>query len=387
MLTSHSRRSTFSLSTLASATSALNLQRTSKMLLAGVFSAALLAGCGGNPQDAASDTEAQAESTNTTTTANMSAEPATEAPTGDVTVQTQRGEVSLPANPNPIAVYDLTLLQDLAALGVTVQGRPSDLYLENLQSEDTPDSVDVGTLFEPNLEALNALQPQAILVGARMVANYDELSNLAPTLDLSTDSDNLYASSKQRLKDLGALFGKSDEATQLQEDIDGAIEAAKIAAANKGNALIILINGNKMSAFGEQSRYGYLHNSYGIPLADPNIQEATHGQPISFEYIQQTNPDWLFVIDRSAAIGEEGTSAQSLLDNPLINQTKAWQNDHVIYLSPDSYLAAGGYFHWMNDSKLIQDAFATAPVVSGDTAETISEGTASVNSSAPSEAQ
>lgn len=385
MLTSHSRRSTLSLSSLASATSALNLQRTSKMLLASVFSAALLAGCGGNPQDAASDTEAQAESTDATT--NMSAEPATEAPTGDVTVQTQRGEITLPANPNPIAVYDLTLLQDLAALGVTVQGRPSDLYLENLQAENTPDSVEVGTLFEPNLEALNALQPQAILIGARAAAKYDELANLAPTLDMSTDNEELYESSKQRLADLGALFGKTEEATQLQEDIDGAIEAAKIAAENKGDALIILINGNKMSAFGEQSRYGYLHNSYGIPLADPNIQEATHGQPISFEYIQQTNPDWLFVIDRSAAIGEEGIGAQNLLDNPLINQTKAWQNDHVIYLSPDSYLAAGGYFHWMNDSKLIQDAFTTAPVLSGDTVETISEGGASEDSSAPSEAQ
>ena len=38
-------------------------------------------------------------------------------------------------------------------------------------------------------------------------------------------------------------------------------------------------------------------------FADSAIQADTHGQQISFEYILEKNPDWLFVIDRDAGIG------------------------------------------------------------------------------------
>lgn len=70
-----------------------------------------------------------------------------------IEVDTVRGDVSLPINPAPLVVYDMTLLQDLAALDVAVAGVPSDLPLDNLHSETQPDPEEVGTVFEPDLEA------------------------------------------------------------------------------------------------------------------------------------------------------------------------------------------------------------------------------------------
>lgn len=277
-----------------------------------------------------------------------------------IEVDTVKGPVDMPMNPSPVVVYDMSLMQDLAALNVAIDGAPSGLLLENLQPAALPEPEEVGTLFEPDLEALNALQPQVILIGSRMAEKYNELSNIAPTLDMTIDTANIYDSSRQRLHDLGALFGQSNLAAKLQQDIDDMIEKTQESTQGKGNGLVVMVTGNKLSAYGDKSRFGFIHSVLGVPMADEQITDASHGQPISFEYIQQMNPDWLFVIDRGAAIGQEGASAQAVLDNPLVAQTKAWDKDQVVYLSPDSYLAFGGYYQWMQDLETINDAFSKA---------------------------
>lgn len=278
----------------------------------------------------------------------------------NIPVDTVKGTVDLAINPSPLVVYDMSLLQDLAALNVAVDGMPSNLRLDNLHADTQPEPKGVGTVFEPDLEALNAMKPQAILIGSRMAEKYDELANIAPTLDMTIDTANIYESSKQRLHDLGALFGKSDEAAKLQGNIDTLIDETKTVTKNKGTGLVIMVNGNKMSAFGDKSRYGFIHTVLGVPMTDNQIADAAHGQPVSFEYLQKTNPDWLFVIDRSAAIGEDGAGAKAVLDNPLVAQTNAWSKNQVVYLSPDSYLAFGGYYQWIQDLSNIKEAFAAA---------------------------
>lgn len=274
-----------------------------------------------------------------------------------ITVNTPKGAVTLFQNPKPVAVFDMGAMQDLSALGVSVQGVPQKLLLDNLMAKDAPKATEVGTLFEPNIEALHAMKPQAILIGGRMLTKYENLKSIAPTLVVSRDTKNIYVSSKQRLKELGDLFGKTKQAEQLQLNIDDAIARTKQAVQGKGNGIIIMVNGNKISAFGANSRFGFVHSVFGIPMADNNIQEATHGQPVSFEYLQKTNPDWLFVLDRSSAIGQEGIGADKVLDNQLLHQTNAWKNKHIVYLSPDSYLAFGGYYQWIKDAETITNAF------------------------------
>jgi iron complex transport system substrate-binding protein len=322
------------------------------MLIAGVS----VTGCSSSESSDAENATTKTENKTADAASNVANNDAVSVTTIDV--DTVKGQVSLPINPSPIVVYDMTLMQDLAALDVAVEGMPSGMHLDNLQSKTQPEPKEVGTVFEPDLEALNAMQPQAILVGSRMAEKYDALSNIAPTLDMSIDTANIYESSKQRLLDLGALFGKSDQAIKLQQDIDGLIEETKAVTENKGTGLMIMVNGNKLSAYGVESRYGFIHTVLNVPTADDQIKEGRHGQPVSFEYLQKVNPDWLFVMDRSAAIGEDSVGAKAVLDNPLVAQTTAWKKDQVVYLSPDSYLAFGGYYQWMQDLTTIKTAFS-----------------------------
>jgi len=160
---------------------------------------------------------------------------------------------------------------------------------------------------------------------------------------------------------IGTIFGKEAEAKAEDEKLDADIAALKEKAAGKGKGLLILTTGGKVSAYGPGSRFGILHDAFGVEPAAPDLSVGNHGQPISYEFILQTNPDWLFVIDRDAAIGREGASAKQLLDNDLVRQTNAWKNDHVVYLDAASwYLVGGGLTSLHQTVEQISQAFDKA---------------------------
>ena len=85
-----------------------------------------------------------------------------------------------------------------------------------------------------------------------------------------------------------------------------------------------------------------LFDEMGFTPAVTGTDTGTHGQAISHEFIMETNPDWLFVVDRDAAIGQEGQSAQQFLDNPLVRGTTAWERGQVVYLDPMAWYLVGG---------------------------------------------
>ena len=275
----------------------------------------------------------------------------------EVTIPTARGEVKLNAPPAKIAVFDTGTLDTLQALGVKVDGAPDLEKLLPYLQPTIEKSKNVGTIFEPNLEALNELQPDLIIVGTRTAKKLDDVSQIAKSIDLTDNGDKLIESGLQRIDSLGLLFDKKDQADKLKGELETLFKQTKQAVAGKGNGLIVLVNGGKVSAFGSGYRLSFIHNELGVPMADPSIKGAGHGQPISFEFIEKANPDWLFVLDRISAIGQEGKSAQEVLDNELVRRTKAWKNGNVVYLSSASYLAPGGAEQLKTDLTTIKAAF------------------------------
>ena len=277
-----------------------------------------------------------------------------------ITITTTRGDVAVPMNPERIAVYDLGMADTLSKLGIPIGASIDKTGLSYVESV-IKDAKKVGTLFEPNYEALNEYQPQLIIIGSRAAKAFDQLNALAPTIEMTADTKNLRESSKQRIDAFAKIFKKQAEADKIKAEIDAVFDAAKKAALSKGSGLIILVNGGKMSAYGSSSRLGgWIHKDIGIPTVDENIKEGSHGQPITFEYIKQKNPDWLFVLDRSAAIGEEGQAAKDVLNNPLVAETNAWRKGQVVYLVPETYLAAGGAQELINAANQLKTAFEAA---------------------------
>lgn len=293
-----------------------------------------------------------------TTSASSTTSPAIQGKT--LAIQTIRGEATVPLNPERIAVYDLGMLDTLHKMGVNIGASVDSVRLDYL-NDSIKNAQKAGTLFEPNYEVLSTYQPQLIIIGSRMGKAFEQLNTIAPTIEMTADTKNMKESAKERIRTFGQIFNKTAEAEKLNSEIDSAFDAAKQAAQGKGKGLVVLVNGGKLSAYGPTSRLGgWIHKDIGIPEVDPNIKEGSHGQPISFEYIKQHNPDWLFVLDRSAAIGEEGQAAKDVLNNPLIAETNAWKKGQVVYLIPGSYLAAGGAQQLIDSANQLTEAFKAA---------------------------
>ncbi|MBX9453264.1 MAG: siderophore ABC transporter substrate-binding protein [Mesorhizobium sp.] len=261
---------------------------------------------------------------------------------GAMEIDTAKGPVEIAQRPKRIAVFDIAAIDTLDGLGVEIAGVPDNLYIDALRHIGDGTET-VGTLFEPDLEALSALAPDLVIVGGRSSAQLDSVSRVAPTVDMTLFGDELIAEARARVTTYGDLFGRQDKAAGLLAELDGALASAREAVAGKGKALILMTSGTKVTAYGVASRFGWLHRELDLPPAVEAIEVANHGEAISFEFIREVNPDWLIVLDRAAAIGSGEQNARATLDNELVAATIAWQKDQVVYLpAADFYIAAGG---------------------------------------------
>lgn len=259
-----------------------------------------------------------------------------------VTIEHELGESDVEINPKKVVVFDFGTLDSLDKLGIEVTGIPQGNIPSYLEKYDDDSYENVGSLKEPDFEKISEIDPDLILISGRQSSMYDELSKLGPTIYLGVDTERYMDSFKENLDVIAKIFDKEEEIKTEIDHIESSIEELyeKAEAADK-NALIILANDDKISAYGPNSRFGIIHDVFGIPAVDEDIEATTHGNNVSFEYVKEEDPDLLYVIDRSAAIGEE-SSAKIVVENKLIENTKAFQNDDIYYLDPDFWYLSGG---------------------------------------------
>jgi iron complex transport system substrate-binding protein len=275
-------------------------------------------------------------------------------------IATAKGPVTIAAVPQRLAVYDVAAIDTLDRLGVKPAGLPSNLYLSQFEPLKQGAEI-VGNIFEPDLEALSALGPDLIIVGGRSSPKASATAKIAQTIDMTINGDDLVVQAKDRLAAYGTLFEKRDEAAKATRELDAQIVAAKAAVAGKGNGLIIMTNGPKVTAYGSGSRFGWVHAALDLPPAATDVKAANHGEAVSFEFIRKANPDWLLVLDRAAAIGSNEQGAKATLDNELVAQTTAWKKGQVIYLpAGEFYISAGGVQSMQRVMAVIADAFTAA---------------------------
>ena len=257
-------------------------------------------------------------------------------------LKTAQGDAEIAKVPERIAVYDIGALDTLVALGLgdKIVGIPGEKFAADFA---TPNAKEVGTLFEPDLEALNAAKPDLIIVASRSAGKLDEVKAVAQAVDLSVPGDNAYQEGLARLESLGAVFGKEAEAKKTADALNVLRDAVKAESADKGKVLALLVNGPKIALYGPDSRAGWLQKELGLQLVHNEKMSSRHGDPVSFEYIAQENPDWIYALDRLAAIGEDGASAKQTLDNELVHGTTAWKKGQVIYpQTKNVYIDIGG---------------------------------------------
>lgn len=123
--------------------------------------------------------------------------------------------------------------------------------------------------------------------------------------------------------------------------------AALQAAAEGKTAIVGMVNAGEFSLLGNDGRYSLIGREIGFENVgvDAETDTSAHGNEASFEFVLDRNPDYIFAMDRDAAIGTQGAQlAAEVLDNELMNKTDAAQNGRVVVLEHSNvwYTAEGG---------------------------------------------
>lgn len=296
----------------------------------------VLAACGGSKA-----AENAGASIGTGSEANAAADQSSD----EIVIKHKLGETTVKKNPEKVVVFDYGVLDTLDQLGVEVAGVPQEGVPSYLEKYNDAKYANVGGLKEADFEKVNALKPDLIIISGRLQDSYEELSEIAPTIYMAVDTEDYMNSLTSNVKTLGEIFGKEKEAEEALASIDTSVKALKdkVTAAGK-NALVVLTNEGKLSAYGAGSRFGIIHDVFGFTPADANIEVSTHGQSVSFEYVMEKNPDYLFVVDRSAVVAGSGevTPAKQVVENDLVKNTNAYKDGHIVYLDPDYWYLSGG---------------------------------------------
>lgn len=265
------------------------------------------------------------------------------------------GTVSVPVNPEKVVALDNRTFETLSDWGIQLVAAPKDVMPEGSPYIADESVQNIGNHREPNLELIAAADPDLVIVGQRFASYYEEIKALVPNavvIDFSFDvsetaanpGENLVNGLKDSTIALGQIFDKNEEAAKLVADFDQAIADVKAAYNGTDTIMSVIVSGGNIGYAAPVTGrvWGPMYQIFGwVAALDINDATSDHqGDEISIEAIAQSNPDWIFVLDRDAATSSAGESvpAQDVIDNsPALQNVTAVLEGQVVYAPADTY--------------------------------------------------
>ena len=245
---------------------------------------------------------------------------ASEGPTR--TIKHAMGETKVPESPKRVIVLDTDKLDSLASLGFTPVGATQAGANQTWPKYLGPalDAVKVvGTIQEPNLEAITALKPDLILGSKfRQEPLYAKLSQIAPTVF----TDRVGITWKENfLLDADAL-GKKAQGEKLLADYEA--RARALGGSDAVKVSIVRFMPGPIRMYGPESFSGIVVGDAGSGRPAPqmlsDVEDKRFGE-LSQENLAQADGDVLFY----TAFGDQAAQTQaSVIAGPL------WKNLPVV---------------------------------------------------------
>ena len=274
----------------------------------------------------------------------------------NVEIKDIHGTVSVPVNPKNVIALDNRTFDTLSDWGIELVAVPKDVMPEASSYVKDEAVGNIGNHREPNLELIAAADPELVIIGQRFASYYEEIKGLVPNaavIDLSFDvsgeknaaGESLVNGLKDSTRALGQIFDKNKEADKLIATFDEAIENAKSAYNGSDTIMSIVVSGGEIgfSAPSSGRVWGPMYEVFNWKSAlEVDGSTSDHkGDDISVEAIANSNPDWIFVLDRDAAVssGEEmGVPAKDVIENsPALKNVNAVTKGQIIYAPNDTY--------------------------------------------------
>jgi ferric hydroxamate transport system substrate-binding protein len=187
------------------------------------------------------------------------------------------------ATPRRVVVLDWGLTEMVLSIGVVPVGIANTRdFRRNFTACDVPASVvDLGLMFQPNMELLFALKPDLIVISPAHARLQAALERVAPTVTLGRyrSSEAPYSAARAETLQLAHLLGCEARAEALLAQADTALDRARTALAAlpgasavggaKGRPLYMVnfIDEAHVRVFGPNSFYGELMMTLGLQNA------------------------------------------------------------------------------------------------------------------------
>ncbi|GAV10604.1 siderophore ABC transporter substrate-binding protein [Paenibacillus sp. chi10] len=272
-----------------------------------------------------------------------------------VEITDAHGKVTVPVNPKNVIALDSRTFETLADWNIKLAAAPKDVMPKESPYVKDEAVQNIGNHREPNLEIIAAANPELVIVGQRFANHYESIKKLVPNavvIDLNFDvsekadkpGDNLVKGLKDSTIILGQIFDKNEEAKQLVADFDKSIEDAKSAYNGTATVMGVEVSGGNIGfsapRFGRV--WGPMFEMFGWKpaLEIANATSGHKGDEISVEAIAKSNPDWIFVLDRDAAISSESEAvpAKDVINNsPALQKVTAVSKGQIIFAPNDTY--------------------------------------------------
>lgn len=267
-----------------------------------------------------------------------------------ITVEDNYGAVEIAVPVDKVVALDNRSFQILDQWGVDLVAAPIGLIPDTIPNyKNNTNIVDLGSHREPDLEALTAAAPDLIINGQRFSQHYEDIKKLnpnTPMVDFEPREDkNLDEELKRQVTALGEIFGKQEEAKKINDDFDAALNRAKKAYNGSDKVMAVNVSSGEIGYIGPGvgRTFGPVFDMLELtPALEVKDSSSNHeGDDISVEAIAQSNPDWIFVLDRDAAVAEKGETVvpakEIISDSAPLKNTKALKEDHVVYAPADTY--------------------------------------------------
>jgi iron complex transport system substrate-binding protein len=230
-----------------------------------------------------------------------------------------KGETTLESKPERIVALDLSLVGAVVSLERPLVGGIAtyrDLAgFPDYFGDAVADSVEVGPLESPDLEAIAELAPDLIISATvRHDELYDELSAIAPTVFVKTTGPTW----KENIRVVGEALGeetKADEVLSAYETRAAALGKAINEKAGDPEISVVRFVDGPTRLYAKGSFSGIILSDMGLARPqDQNVDEFT--VEISEEQIRMADGDHIFVAAYSGGV----TTKEAFLRNPLWGQ-------------------------------------------------------------------
>ncbi|MHA2788399.1 siderophore ABC transporter substrate-binding protein [Corynebacterium sp. S7] len=263
-----------------------------------------------------------------------------------IQVEDNNGVETVPSPPQKPASLDNRTFEVLDQWGIDLVAAPVDLMPTTIGYKTNPDILNIGNHREPNLELLTAAEPDLIVNGQRFDSFQSEIQKLNPDTPIvdfePRDGQPFDQELIREVEGLGKIFDKEAEADKLVQDFNASIERARNAYNGTDTVMAVNVSGGTIGYIAPNIGrvYGPVFEVLGLkPALEVADASSNHeGDDISVEAIAQSNPDWIFVLDRDAAIQADAAPAQTVIDeSQALKNVTAIQKGNVRYAPNDTY--------------------------------------------------